>query len=113
MNKCIFCSIISGEIPANIIYQDELCLAFPDIHPKAPTHLLVIPRKHISSLDVITASDQKIISNMLFAAQKLAQDFEVNEKGYRLVINTKGDGGQEVDHLHLHLLGGRKMKSMG
>ena len=108
---CIFCKIVSGEIPAQKVYEDECCVAFADVHPQAPMHLLVIPRRHIASLAHMgndSDEDKKLLGNLLWAANELARRQKLS-KGYRVVMNTGPDGGQTVDHLHLHLLGGRAM----
>jgi histidine triad (HIT) family protein len=104
----IFAKIISREIPADIVYEDELCLAFRDIAPKAPTHILVIPKKPIPSLADLQADDEAIVGRCVMVASRVAKD-EGLDAGYRLVVNCGSDGGQEVPHLHFHLLGGRKM----
>lgn len=104
---CIFCQIVDGRIPARKIYEDECCIAFSDIHPQAPVHLLVIPRRHVASL-AHTGEDKEVLGNLLWAATELARRQELSS-GYRVVMNTGPDGGQTVDHLHLHLLGGRAM----
>jgi len=106
---CIFCKIIAGEIPADIVYQDKEIIAFRDIKPLAPIHLIIIPREHIPSLNQMKESDAVLVGRMVAVANKLAKDEGVAEKGYRLVINTGAEGGQVVPHLHLHLLGGRKL----
>jgi len=106
---CIFCKIIAGEIPADIVYQDKEIIAFRDIKPKAPLHLIIIPRKHIPSLDQLKESDAALVGRMVAIANKLAKDEGVAEKGYRLAINCGTEGGQLVPHLHIHLLGGRQL----
>ncbi len=109
MNEdCLFCKISLGEIPAEIISQDEECIVFRDISPQAPIHLLIIPRKHIASLDAAKEDDSKILGKLLLKAKEMARALEIAEDGYRVVINTHGDGGQTVFHLHVHLLGGRQ-----
>ena len=107
---CIFCKIIAGEIPSHILYQDEDVIAFPDIKPIAPLHLLIITRKHIPSLADLTDADTPLIGKMTGIANQLAREQGVAEKGYRLVINSGADAGQLVPHLHMHLLGGRALK---
>ena len=104
---CLFCRIVRGEIPATIVHEDEHCVAFRDIGPKAPTHILVIPRQHISTLDEV--SDPLLIGNLMMAAAKIARAEKLVEAGYRTVINTNAGGGQTVFHLHVHVLGGRRM----
>ncbi|MBN1862912.1 MAG: histidine triad nucleotide-binding protein [Dehalococcoidales bacterium] len=106
---CIFCQIATGKIPGDIVYQDEELLAFRDINPQAPKHLLIIPRKHIPSLAELSPAELPIIGNMVALAHKLAQQEGVAETGYRLVVNYGEWGGQVVKHLHLHLLGGKKL----
>lgn len=105
----IFKKIIDREIPAEIVFEDDVCLAFRDISPKAPTHILVIPKKEIPSLADLTDEDEQIVGRCVMAAAKIAAD-EGLSGGYRLVVNSGDDGGQEVPHLHFHILGGRKMK---
>jgi len=104
----IFDKIIAGEIPAEIIYEDEICIAFRDIAPKAPTHVLIIPKKPIASLADLTDEDQAIVGRCVVVASVVARQ-ELLSDGYRLVVNCGSDGGQEVPHLHFHLMGGRKM----
>ena len=105
----IFKRIIDGEIPAEIVYEDDLCLAFSDIHPQAPTHLLVIPRKEIPSLDALEDEDQALVGHLHLVIRNLARERGL-DNGYRVVVNCGADGGQTVDHLHFHLLAGRAMK---
>ena len=104
----IFSKIIAREIPAEVLHEDDLCLAFRDINPKAPTHFLVIPKKEIVSLAELSDEDEQIVGRCIVVASKVAAA-EGLERGYRVVANTREDGGQEVDHLHFHVLGGRKM----
>jgi histidine triad (HIT) family protein len=106
---CIFCQIASGKIPGDIVYQDKEILAFRDINPNAPVHILIIPKKHIASLDQLSQSDTALVGRMVAVASRLAKDEGVAEKGYRLAINCGKEGGQLVPHLHLHLLGGRQL----
>lgn len=105
---CLFCKILAGEIPANRIYEDEFCIAFPDINPQAPTHLLILPKEHIASQAKALPEQKLLLGHLLMAAADLAQAQKLS-KGYRVVINTGDDGGQTVHHLHVHLLGGRHM----
>jgi histidine triad (HIT) family protein len=105
---CIFCKIVAGTIPAKKIREDELVLAFHDIEPKAPKHILVIPKKHLVSLADATAADEALLGRLLLTAGEIARE-EGLGKGYRIVISTGPEGGQTVDHLHVHLLGGRQM----
>jgi histidine triad (HIT) family protein len=105
MTDCIFCKIARGEIPSNKAYEDELVYAFHDIHPLRPTHILVIPKKHIASLAEVDAVDEAILGRMLAVSHKLAAE-NGSAEGFRAIINTGRIGGQEVPHLHLHILGG-------
>jgi histidine triad (HIT) family protein len=107
--ECIFCRIVAGEIPADVVYQDEDFLAFRDIMPKAPTHVLIIPKAHITSVAELTDGQQKLAGRLIIIAKNLAKKEGMAGKGYRLVINCGPEGGQVVPHLHLHLLGGRQM----
>lgn len=111
--ECIFCSIISGEIESNILYRDEQVVAFHDINPKAPVHLLVVPRKHIEALTDLTEQDVPLMGHMVVVANQLARENGISQNGYRLVVNCGPHGGQVVPHLHLHLLGGRQMGILG
>jgi len=104
---CLFCRIVRGEIPAKLVAQTDTAVAFRDIDPKAPVHVLVIPRKHVASLS--EASDPTMIGDLAMLAAEIAEREGIAESGYRTVINTNGDAGQTVAHLHLHLLGGRRM----
>lgn len=104
----IFAKIIAREVPADIVYEDDVCLAFRDITPRAPTHILVIPKKPIPSLADLTDEDEAIVGRCVVALAKVAAEQGLGN-GYRMVVNCGNDGGQEVPHLHLHLLGGRKM----
>jgi histidine triad (HIT) family protein len=105
--NCLFCRIVSGEIPAKKIFEDNDSIAFADIHPQAPTHFLVIPKKHIVSLAHATDADKELLGHLTLVAAELAK--KSLSKGFRIVVNTGEEGGQTVDHLHLHVLGGRKM----
>jgi histidine triad (HIT) family protein len=106
---CLFCKIVAGEIPAQIDYQDDRVLAFADINPKAPVHLLIIPRQHIATVDVLTDEQEGLVGHMVLTAQRLAREKEIAASGYRVVMNCNADGGQEVFHLHLHLIGGKAL----
>ena len=108
MTDTIFGKIIRREIPANIVYEDDLCLAFTDVNPQAPTHILVIPKKPIPKLEEAQEDDQNLLGHLLVTVKKVAQQAGLNN-GYRVVINNGNDGGQPVDHLHLHILGGRAL----
>jgi histidine triad (HIT) family protein len=105
----IFTKIINKEIPANIVYEDETCLAFRDIHPQAPVHILVIPKREIATMNDVKASDENLIGRLLVKAAEIAKKEGIAESGYRLVVNTNGDGGQSVSHIHVHLLSGRQL----
>ena len=105
----IFKQIIDKKIPADIVYEDDLCLAFKDINAQAPVHILVIPKKEIPSMAEASAEDQSLLGHLLVKASQIAKEQNLHEKGYRLVVNVKDDGGQTVNHLHIHILGGRKM----
>lgn len=105
----LFTRIINGDIPATIVYRDEALIAIRDINPQAPTHILIIPIKPLPSLEEAEAGDAHLLGQMLLTAKKIAAQEGLAESGYRLVINTRGHGGQTVPHLHLHLLGGRQM----
>jgi histidine triad (HIT) family protein len=105
--NCLFCKIAGGEIPSAKIYEDEICVAFNDISPQAPTHILVIPREHFASLDEAGSGHKETLGHLLLTAAEIAREKGFAEDGYRVVINTNADGGQTVFHLHVHLLGGR------
>jgi histidine triad (HIT) family protein len=108
MNEnCLFCKIIAGEIPSAKVYEDEICIAFNDISPQAPRHVLIIPREHLDSLDKAQKSDKETLGHLLLTAAEIAREKGFAQDGYRTVINTNSDGGQTVFHLHVHLLGGR------
>jgi histidine triad (HIT) family protein len=108
----IFAKIIAGELPADIVYQDDLVTAFRDIHPAAPTHILIVPNKEIPTVNDLTAEDEQVAGRMLLVAAKLAAQEGVDQSGYRLIVNCRDHGGQEVYHLHLHLIGGRPLGPM-
>jgi histidine triad (HIT) family protein len=107
----IFKKIIDKEIPAKIIYEDDLCLAFHDVTPQAPTHVLIIPKKEIRSMAEVTPKDKELLGHMMLKSSEIAAQLGVAEQGYRLVVNTNSWGGQSVYHLHIHLLSGRPLKS--
>jgi histidine triad (HIT) family protein len=109
MSDCIFCRIAAGEVPSKIAWQDEEIVAFHDVDPRAPVHVLIIPRKHIASVNELDDADAPTIGRMYVKARDLARDLGVAETGYRLVMNTGPEAGQSVWHIHLHLLGGRRM----
>ena len=107
--ECIFCRIAAGEVPSDMVYQDDAFLAFRDISPQAPVHLLIIPKAHVGSLAELVEREPELVGRLVMTAKNLAARERIAEKGYRLVINCGPDGGQQVPHLHLHLLGGRKL----
>lgn len=107
--NCLFCSIVEKTIPADIVYEDEQVLAFRDIAPQAPTHILVIPKKHITTINDATADDTALIGHMMITAKTIAAQENIAEDGFRLAMNCNEDGGQTVYHIHLHMLGGRAM----
>ena len=108
--KTIFKKIIDGEIPANIVYQDDLCIAFHDVAPQAPVHVLLIPKKEVVNVAGLTESDRELAGHLLLTAGKIARELGIDQSGYRVVANCGRDGGQSVDHLHLHILAGRQLK---
>ena len=110
MADCLFCKIISKEIKSDILFEDDDVLAFKDINPQAPIHLLIVPKKHISTINELQQENKALTGKIILTAQSLAKQENIDEKGYRLVFNCNRDGGQEVYHIHLHLLGGRQMQ---
>ncbi|HEX79313.1 MAG TPA: histidine triad nucleotide-binding protein [Dehalococcoidia bacterium] len=106
---CIFCNIVAGKIPSDIVYQDEEVIAFHDINPQSPVHMLVIPRKHFTSLNDLTDKEKPLMGRIIATANRLAKEEGIAESGYRLVINCGRQGGQLVPHLHLHIMGGRQL----
>lgn len=113
MSDCIFCKIISGDIPSTNVYKDEQVTAFRDINPAAPTHILIVPNRHIDSVNMLIPDDEPLIGRLVGIAKLLAAQEGIAEGGYRLIINTGAEAGQTVFHLHMHLLGGRQMKALG
>ena len=109
MNECLFCKIANREIPASIVYEDERVLAFNDINPQAPTHVLVIPKRHIASLNEISVEDDQLLGELVRRAAAIAKSLGLSGGGFRTVFNTNRDAGQTVFHVHLHLLGGRSL----
>lgn len=106
---CLFCKIIKQEIPAKIIHDDEYVIAFDDINPQAPVHKIIIPKKHIATINDASIEDTHVLGHLIQVAKKIAHDNQIAENGYRLVMNCQSDGGQTVYHIHLHLIGGRQM----
>ena len=109
MQDCIFCKIINKEIPSSIVYEDDEIIAFRDIHPVTPVHILVIPKKHITSLANLEKEDEAVVGRIYGVINKIAKQEGILEKGFRVIVNCGEDGGQEVQHLHFHLLGGKKL----
>lgn len=109
MDDCIFCKIIKGEIPSNKVYEDDKIISFKDLNPEAPVHVLIIPKKHISSLNEVNDEDAEIIAHIFKTVPKLVKELGIDEGGYRIVSNCGEDGGQSVPHVHFHLLGGRSL----
>lgn len=108
----IFSKIVAREIPAEIVYQDDRVTAFKDINPSAPVHILIIPNKEIPTVDDVTPEDEAVLGHLFIVAKEVARQLGIADSGYRLIVNCKSDGGQEVFHLHMHLLGGRKLGPM-
>jgi histidine triad (HIT) family protein len=109
-NDCIFCKIVSGEAKSNVVYRDEQVTAFRDVHPVAPTHILIVPNRHIDSVGTLEPKDEPLMGHIFTVARKLAEDDGISQGGYRLITNTGANGGQTVFHLHVHLIGGQRMK---
>ncbi len=107
--NCLFCKIAAGEIPATVVLDDKEVMAFRDVKPQAPTHLLIIPKKHIATINDTYSNDEQLLGRMIQSAKKLAKTEGLSEAGYRLIFNVNSNGGQVVYHIHLHLLGGRQM----
>jgi histidine triad (HIT) family protein len=107
-SDCIFCKIVTGDIPAAKVHEDDVCVAFNDLSPQAPTHILIIPREHIDSLDKAKAGEKETLGHLLLTTAEIARGRGFADDGYRVVINTNSDGGQTVFHLHVHLLAGRQ-----
>ena len=110
---CIFCRIVRGEIPSEVLYRDDRAMVIRDISPRAPVHLLVIPVEHFTWLTNMSEESEALIGHLFFVAQQMARREGVDESGYRLAINQRDDAGQEIDHLHIHLLGGKRLKPVG
>jgi len=109
-NECLFCKIISGEIKGTIVFRDEQTTAFRDINPAGPTHILVVPNRHIESVNALESEDEPLLGHLISVAGQLAKSEGIDQSGYRLIVNTGADGGQTVFHLHVHLIGGQQMK---
>lgn len=110
MNDCIFCKIVSGEIKGTVVYNDDQATAFRDINPAAPTHILIVPNRHIESVNALANDEEQLMGHLFKVASQLAKNEGIDQSGYRLITNTGPDGGQTVFHLHVHLLGGQRMK---
>ncbi|MCW8831583.1 MAG: histidine triad nucleotide-binding protein [Gammaproteobacteria bacterium] len=110
MSDCLFCKILDGEIPCDRVYENEHVIAFRDVNPQAPTHVLVIPHQHISTVNDLTEENKNIVGEMMLAAQAVAKQEGIEETGYRLIMNCNEGAGQTVFHIHLHILGGRIMR---
>lgn len=113
MENCLFCKIVSGKIPSAIVYEDEDILCFNDINPTAPVHILIIPKKHLAGINDITQDDASLIGRMFAVIKTLAAQYGVSDSGYRVITNCGPDSGQEVAHLHFHLIGGRALGKLG
>ena len=109
-DSCVFCNIVSGETKATVVYRDEQVTAFRDRHPVAPTHILIVPNRHIESVGALDAEDEKLVGHLFTVAHRLAEEEGIAKGGYRLITNTGADGGQTVFHLHVHLIGGQRMR---
>ena len=109
---CVFCKIVKKELPAKVVYEDDKVMAFHDINPQAPIHVLVIPKKHIPTLNDISEEDKELIGHIFTVIKEIAEKFGIAEKGYRVLVNCNKEGGQEVFHLHFHLLGGKRVGPM-
>lgn len=110
MTDCLFCQIASGQLNTDYLHEDDQCVAFADINPQAPTHILIIPRQHIATLNELTEDNQSLVGHLTLTAKQIARAQGIAKDGYRLVWNCEQQGGQEVYHIHLHLLGGRQMR---
>ena len=110
MTDCLFCKIVKDEVKASIVYRDEQVTAFRDIHPVAPTHILIIPNKHIESVNELQVEDEPLIGHMFLVGRLIAAQENIHQGGYRIIVNTGSHGGQTVFHMHLHLIGGQRMR---
>jgi histidine triad (HIT) family protein len=110
---CLFCKIVQRAIPSDIVYEDESILAFSDIHPAAPTHLLIIPKRHIPTVNDLADADAPLIGQLVLRGKALAQERGIDGPGYRLILNCNSQGGQTIFHIHLHLIGGRQLRALG
>lgn len=110
MDDCLFCKMVGGEVAPEVVYEDDQVLAFRDINPQAPVHVLIVPKRHISTLNDLQAEDAALIGNLSLAAARIARQEGIDQAGYRTLINTNREGGQVVFHIHMHLMGGRRMR---
>ena len=110
MTDCLFCKIVNDEVKASIVYRDEQVTAFRDIHPVAPTHILIIPNRHIESVNQLQVEDEPLIGHMFLVGRQIAAQENIRQSGYRIIVNTGSHGGQTVFHMHLHLIGGQRMR---
>ena len=109
---CVFCKIVKGELPAKVVYEDELVMAFHDINPQAPVHILVIPKEHIPTLNDLEERHRELIGHIFLVIKRIAKEQRIDQSGYRVLVNCNRDGGQEIYHLHFHLLGGKPLGPM-
>lgn len=112
VENCIFCQIVAGNATAEVVYQDDQVTAFRDQHPAAPIHLLIVPNRHITSLNRISEEDEALLGHLIVVARRLAEQNQISQSGYRLILNTGPDAGQTIFHLHLHLMGGRQLTGL-
>tara|TARA_B100000530_G_C15582357_1_gene338945 strand:- start:156 stop:500 length:345 start_codon:yes stop_codon:yes gene_type:complete len=110
---CLFCNIANGDMGTSFFYEDELIVAFEDISPQAPVHMLIIPKKHISTLNELQPEDAELVGTLVLCARNIAEKYSIKESGYRLLFNCNREGGQTVYHLHMHLIGGRQLGALG
>jgi len=110
MGDCIFCKIVKGEIPSQKVYEDDSIIAFDDVNPQAPVHVLIIPKRHIDKISSVSLEDESLLGRMMLKAKSIAEDKGIDKSGYRIVVNCEKDAGQLVFHVHMHILGGRKFK---
>ncbi len=113
MENCLFCRIVSRDIPADIIHEDDQVIAFRDVNPQTPVHVLIVPHRHISTVNDLTDKDQSLTGHMILTAGQIAMQLGIDDSGYRLIMNCNQEGGQTVFHIHLHLLGGRQLTHLG
>jgi len=113
VSDCLFCKIVNRDIPGDVVFEDDRMLAFRDINPQAPVHLLIIPKQHVATVNDVDSSDAELLGQLMLRARALAAAEGIDDSGYRLIINCNGEGGQTVYHVHLHLLGGRQLTGLG